>query len=96
MTTRFKFRFSIGTIFEVKGKGYMVISITNKVLDGELKPYTIHFCPAEMTYKSVILGDKIYKKPAQELDRLRDEGVATYIGVREFPDHFVKQMYGAL
>lgn len=92
--TPFKFRFSIGTIFNVKGKEYIVISISNKFLDGDWKPDTIYFCDAEMTYKSVIVGNKIYKKPAQELDRLRTEGVATYVGVREFPEYFLQQMYG--
>ena len=94
--TLFKFRFSIGTIFSVKGKEYMVISISNKIIEDDWAPDTIYFCDAEMTYKSVILGNKIYKKPAQELDRLRNEGVATYVGVREFPDYFVNQMYGSL
>jgi len=88
MMTLFKYHFSLGTIFEVKKKQFIVTGIDIKHMEQE----NIYFCPCEMTFKSVIMGDKIYKKPAQEMYRLRDEGEATYVGFREFPSHFLDSL----
>lgn len=79
-----RFNLCIGTVFKVKGKSYLItgISFTRQ------EPNTFHFAACEMTYKSVIMGEKIYKKPAQEMYGLLDTDELEVIGWRELPANF--------
>lgn len=78
----------VGCVFKVKGKTYIINGISFSYKDREFNPKEFHFSACEMTYKSAIMGEKIYKKPAQEMGRLLEDGELDVIGWRELPANF--------
>jgi hypothetical protein len=83
-----RFNLCIGCVFKVKGKTYIINGLSFKYNGGDFTHTEYNFSACEMTYKSVIMGEKIYKKPAQEMSRLLEEGKLDVIGWRELPSNF--------
>lgn len=81
------FNLCIGATFRVKGKTYIVTGLSWKAKSDKVD--VIYFCSCEITYKSAILGDKVFKKPAQELYGLLNTGELEGLGWRELPANFV-------
>lgn len=79
-----RFNLCIGTVFKVKGKSYLITGIS---FTGQ-EPNAYHFAACEMTYKSVIMGEKIYKKPANDMVGLLESGEMDVLGWRELPANF--------